>query len=159
MSAAYIMIYTLERKIQLGASVEQCWDFLRNPANLNIITPPDLQFKIITNVPEEMYNGLLIEYSIRIPGFGRQKWLTEIKHIRIKHSFIDEQQSGPFRFWNHYHQLTEIAGGVVSLDRVTYIMPYGFIGTMLHSAFIRKTLDRIFNYREQRLAQLFPYLY
>ncbi len=150
------MTYTLERKIKLGGSVRQCWDFLRNPANLNTITPPDLHFKILTAIPAEMYNGLLIEYSIHIPGIGRQKWLTEIKHIVENNSFVDEQRSGPFRFWYHYHQLTETSDGVLSLDKVIYIMPYGILGEFLHNQFIGKTLDRIFDYREQRLTELFP---
>lgn len=149
------MTYTLERKTRLEGSVEQCWEFLRTPANLNIITPPDLHFKILTDLPDEMYNGLLIEYSIRIPGMGSQKWLTEIKHIHENRSFVDEQRVGPFRFWSHYHLLTENEGAVDSLDKVTYIMPYGIIGRLIHTLFIRSTLDRIFDYREERLNRIF----
>jgi ligand-binding SRPBCC domain-containing protein len=150
------MIYTLERKVDLGAPLENCWEFLRNPFNLNRITPPDLHFHIVSDIPGIMYNGLLITYTIRIPGFGRRHWLTEIKHIRDGHSFVDEQRYGPFRFWYHHHELIEKPDCTQSLDNVSYIMPYGPLGIMVHSLYIQKIMKRIFDFREQRLQDIFP---
>jgi ligand-binding SRPBCC domain-containing protein len=150
------MIYTLQKETVLGCSLETSWEFLRNPKNLNLITPPDLHFQIVTEVPEEMFNGLLIEYSIRIPGIGRQRWLTEIKHLQPYRSFVDEQLYGPFTLWYHFHEITEADKGVRSRDKVTYILPLGQLGRLLHYISIRKTLERIFNYREKQLTKLFP---
>ncbi len=150
------MIYTLQKETLLGCSLEKSWEFLRNPANLNRITPPDLDFQIISEVPGEMFNGLLIEYAIRIPGLGRQRWLTEIKHIQPYHSFVDEQRYGPFALWYHFHEITETDEGVQSRDKVTYIMPLGQLGRILHYLSIHRTLKRIFTYREEQLKKLFP---
>jgi ligand-binding SRPBCC domain-containing protein len=148
-------VYTLEREVTVRAGLDEVWRFLSNPANLNTITPPDLHFRIISAVPQTMYNGLLIEYRIHIPLFGRRRWLAEIKHIRPLHSFVDEQRIGPYRFWYHYHELTVQAGRVRIRDRVSYAPPYGPLGHILHFLFIRRTLQRIFSYRQQRLAELF----
>ncbi len=150
------MLYTLEKEVLLNTSISECWEFLRNPDNLNEITPPDLHFKIVSRVPEQMYNGLLIEYSIRIPGIGTQHWVTEIRHILEQRSFVDEQRCGPFRFWHHYHEIEQVENGVISRDRVNYVMPFGIIGRTLHTLTIRKTLQRIFKYREEQLHRLFP---
>lgn len=150
------MIHTLQKEVVLGITVDECWEFLRNPHNLNDITPPDLHFRIVSPVPQRMYNGLLIEYQIRIPLLGRQTWLTEIRHVREKESFVDEQRHGPFRFWHHHHWIEERGSGVLSHDRVTYIMPFGVAGEILHRLSIRATLERIFSYRQTRLKQLFP---
>lgn len=149
------MIKYLEKIVVLPTSIEKCWSFLQNPANLNAITPPDLQFRIISPIPEEMHEGLLIEYLIRIPMLGRQRWLTEIRHVREKCSFVDEQRYGPFRFWYHLHELRPGEGGVISRDLVTYVMPLGLLGECIHLLYVRRTLERIFSYRKQRLLDIF----
>jgi ligand-binding SRPBCC domain-containing protein len=70
------------------------------------------------------------------------------------YSFVDEQRIGPYNFWYHYHQI-EVEEDLIKLtDRVYYEVPYGLIGKILHLLFIRKTLNRIFDYRKEKLAEL-----
>ena len=59
-------MYILERQQRVTGTLEQAWAFLQNPANLDRITPPDLQFRIVTDIPAIMYNGLIVEYRITI---------------------------------------------------------------------------------------------
>jgi len=147
-------MYTLYREQFVDATLTEAWDLLKNPANLDLITPEDLQFKIISPVPREMFNGLIVEYRISIPWFGEHIWIAEIKHIREKHSFVDEQRLGPYRFWYHYHQIDEENGRIKLTDRVHYEVPCGIFGRILHYLIIRKTLQRIFNYRREKLSEL-----
>ena len=147
-------MYILERRQTVSGSLEQAWSFLQNPANLDRITPPDLRFRIVTDVPDIMYNGLIIEYRITIPLIGTHCWITEIKHIREGVSFVDEQRLGPYRFWYHYHEIRQQADGVLLIDRVHYRPPMGILGRVLHRLYIRRTLERIFDYRQERLATL-----
>ena len=148
-------MYTLEREQLVPVNLDVAWDFLKNPANLNSITPEDLHFTIISSVPDIMYDGLIIEYRVSIPMFGIQTWVAEIKHIREKKSFVDEQRIGPYKFWYHYHELQETDQGTKVLDRVHYAVPFGYAGRILHHFFIRKTLDRIFDYRKRKIQELF----
>ena len=106
-------MYILERRQRVTGSMEQAWAFLQNPANLDRITPTDLRFRIVTEVPEVMYNGLIVEYKITIPLLGTHTWVTEIKHIREGYSFVDEQRLGPYRFWYHYHEIRSEDEGVL----------------------------------------------
>lgn len=147
-------MYILERQQKVNGSLEQAWAFLQNPANLDRITPPDLKFRIVTEVPAIMYNGLIIEYRITIPCIGTHTWVTEIKHIREGISFVDEQRLGPYRFWYHYHEIRQEADGVLLIDRVHYQPPLGILGSIVRWFCIRPTLERIFDYRRQRLAVL-----
>lgn len=147
-------MYTLESEQTVDAGIEQTWNFLKNPANLNRITPDDLHFEIISPIPEVMYNGLLIEYRINIPCFGKRKWIAEIKHIREQRSFVDEQRIGPYTFWYHFHEIREVQEGVRIIDRVHYAIPFGLFGRLLHGICIRKTLNRIFVYRKTKLADI-----
>ena len=75
-------MYTLKRSIVVPTTMEEAWDFIRRPQNLNLITPDDMEFKIISEVPEEMYNGLLVKYIVKIPMMGSQEWVSEIKHVQ-----------------------------------------------------------------------------
>jgi ligand-binding SRPBCC domain-containing protein len=145
-------MYILERRQRVTASMEEAWDFMQNPANLDRITPPDLQFRIVNEVPAIMYNGLIVEYRITIPLFGTHTWVTEIKHIRKGSSFVDEQRLGPYRFWYHYHEIRRENDGVLLIDQVFYQPPFGLLGRLLHRFYIRRTLERIFTYRRERLA-------
>jgi ligand-binding SRPBCC domain-containing protein len=147
-------MYTLFREQYVTGTLAEAWDLLKNPANLDLITPPDLQFNIISPVPREMFDGLIIEYRIQIPWFGQHSWVAEIKHIRKMYSFVDEQRIGPYTFWYHYHQIDAEEGRVKLTDRVYYQVPYGIFGKVLHVFFIRKTLKRIFDYRKEKLAEL-----
>jgi ligand-binding SRPBCC domain-containing protein len=144
-------MYILERQQRVGATMEQAWDFLQNPANLDRITPPDLRFRIVTEVPAIMFEGLIVEYRITIPLLGAHTWVTEIKHIRPGHSFVDEQRLGPYRFWYHYHEIRQEGDAVLLVDRVCYQPPMGPLGQILHRLYIRRTLKRIFNFRRERL--------
>ena len=148
-------MYTLEREQIIHTSLEEAWRFLRDPANLNKITPDDLDFKIISPIPAIMFNGMIIEYRIKIPFWGIQQWVAEMKHIREFHSFVDEQRIGPYTFWYHYHELIEVESGVRLIDRVNYEVPWSFAGRLLHIMVIRKILNRIFDYRCEQLERMF----
>ena len=136
-------------------TLAEAWDFIRRPENLNRITPPELDFEIVSNLPDEMSNGLIIEYRIGIPILGKQRWLTEIKHIREQHSFVDEQRIGPYKLWFHYHEITEVEGGIRFVDHVHYALPFGPFGALAHSLYVKKQLRHIFGYRETALQEAF----
>ena len=150
-----VCVHILSQRQHFPVPPEVIWDFIQNPANLDDITPPDLRFTIVTEVPAIMYDGLIIAYRLQVPVFGKQSWVTEIKHIRSGQSFVDEQRLGPYRFWYHYHEVRPTDDGAAMLDRVHYHLPGGPLGTILHQLIVRRTLVRIFEFRRQRLAALF----
>jgi ligand-binding SRPBCC domain-containing protein len=101
-----------------------------------------------------MFEGMLVEYRVKLPVLGMQPWLSELKHIQEGRSFVDEQKVGPYKLWYHYHGIEEEPEGVRFVDRVTYEVPFGIIGRLVHVLFIRRTLERIFDYRELQLKKL-----
>ena len=147
-------IYKLYRKQVVKTDIETAWDFIRSPKNLEALTPDDLSFEIVTDLPEEMYNGLLIEFRVGLPILGKQTWLTEIKHVREQRSFVDEQRVGPYKLWLHYHEIQPVKSGVQFIDQVHYSLPFGPLGTIAHKLFAGKMLGKIFDYREMKLPEL-----
>src|SRR5690606_37400643 len=109
------------------------WEFIANPKNLAIITPPDMGFKTLSGDEKQMFPGQIIHYTIT-PLFGLKfEWVTEITHVSGKSFFVDEQRYGPYKFWHHKHFLNEIEGGIEMEDIVHYKLPMGFIGKIFHS--------------------------
>ncbi len=150
-------MHTLHREIVLDTPCETLWDFIATPQNLNQLTPPDLDFQIVSDLPDRMYNGLTIMYRIRIPWFGTHRWLTEIKHIRDGVSFVDEQRLGPYRLWYHYHKIESLdKNRTTMIDHVTYALPFGPLGNIVHSLKVEQMLETIFDYRRRKLLELFP---
>lgn len=150
-------MHHLERSIELNVSREELWNFVATPVNLNQLTPPELDFKILSELPEQMYNGLTVLYEIRIPLFGRRRWLTEIKHIREGISFVDEQRLGPYRLWYHYHEVQALAADRTRMiDRVHYRLPLEPLSLAVHALWVKGMLSDIFDYRSKKLRELFP---
>ncbi|MDX2493921.1 MAG: SRPBCC family protein [Desulfuromusa sp.] len=149
-------MHFLKREVVLNVSQQTLWKFMATPANLNDLTPPELKFQIISELPEGMYNGLMIEYHIGIPLFGNWRWLTEIKHIREGEYFVDEQRLGPYRLWYH-QQLLEPVGEEQTrmIDRVSYQLPFGILGRLVNQFWVKNMLDNIFGYRTKQLLKMF----
>lgn len=147
-------IYKLHREQVVKTDIGTAWDFIRSPGNLEKLTPDDLSFEIVSDLPEEMYDGLLIEFRVGIPFAGKQTWLSEIKHICEGRSFVDEQRIGPYKLWNHCHEIRPEDDAVRFVDQVHYALPFGPLGTIAHALFVKRTLQRVFDYREKMLPEL-----
>lgn len=151
-------IHTLTSKQIITATREQAWAFFSNPRNLARITPPEMVFEITTpDLPPHIRPGLMIAYRVR-PMFGiPMTWLSEITQVREGEYFIDEQRVGPCAVWHHEHWFREREGGRIEIeDRVTYVLPFGWLGNLAHPIIVKPQLDRIFAFREKAVRDLFP---
>ena len=144
-------LYQLKTKQKLPISVDKAWDFFSNPKNLKEITPKEMNFRILSGADKSIFAGQIIQYKVT-PILGiSTKWVTEITHVKDKEYFVDEQRFGPYSLWHHKHFIKEIDGGIEMEDIVDYKIPFGFLGQIAHSLFIKKKLRQIFNYREKKI--------
>jgi len=153
----YMSIHSFKSVQIIPTTLAIAWDFFSSPANLSRITPPEIQFDIISqHHGDHVYAGQLIEYKLSpLPGF-RVYWMTEITHVVPGHYFVDEQRRGPYSLWHHQHHFREIAGGVEMTDIVHYQLPLGILGNMAHGLFVGRQLKRIFSYRREKIEEIFP---
>lgn len=148
-------MYTIERIQRIPISLEEAWNFFQNPGNLSKITPSEMGFDILSEVPEKMYPGLFINYKVS-PLFGiKMNWTTEITYVDAPNYFVDEQRVGPYSIWHHEHHFKEIEGGVEMLDRVNYKVPLGILGKLAHPLIVKPKLEEIFDFRIQRVEEIF----
>ena len=148
-------MHTLECIQRLPITVEEAWNFFRSPGNLATITPDYMGFNIMSEVPEQMYPGLFIDYKVS-PLLGiKINWTTEITHVDGPKYFVDEQRVGPYAIWHHEHHFKAIPGGVEMFDRVSYKIPLGILGKIAHPILVRPKLEEIFDYRFKKIEELF----
>ncbi len=139
-------VHLLERSQTVPLSLEETFGFYTDIANLERITPPWLRFRILDPRPDLLVGGARIEYSLvlhRVPIH----WITAIGEWEPPHRFVDFQERGPYRLWEHTHTFEPCEDGTRMTDRVRYAIPYGPLGALAHVAFVRRDLRRIFDYR------------
>lgn len=149
------MLHTLQQEQFLPVSIKEAWEFFSNPGNLDEITPAELGFRIVHQPGDTLYEGQIIEYQVTILPGCWAPWVTEIKSVRERKSFIDEQRFGPYKFWHHLHTFEEKDGGVLMKDLVHYAMPLWPLGEIGHEIFVRPKLERIFGFRREILEKRF----
>ena len=148
-------IYQKKSFQKLPLSIKETWDFFSDPKNLKTITPDYMGFEIVDGDDKKIFPGQIIKYNVT-PLFGIPiKWVTEITHVLNEKYFVDEQRFGPYSLWHHKHFIKEIEGGVEMEDVVDYKLPYGLLGQIVHPIIVKPKLDEIFNYRYNKLIELF----
>lgn len=148
------MEHTLTRKITLDLPRQQVFEFFADAGNLERITPPELNFKILTQLPIDIKKGALIDYQLRLRGIPLT-WKTEITQWNPPFDFVDSALKSPYKQWIHLHTFTENShGGTEMEDIVRYRLPLEPLGDIAHW-FVRRELDYIFDYRTKVIGEIF----
>ena len=141
-------LYTLNKEQVISKNISEVFDFFSKPENLSTITPPKMNFQILTPSPINMKKGALIDYTINIM-FISMRWRTLITEYDPPYLFIDAQIKGPYSIWHHTHTFTKINEKETLIkDIVLYSIPLGFIGRVVHWIYIKRDLEKIFSYRK-----------
>ncbi len=151
MESADLKVLKLTSRIRLERPLRDVFPFFADARNLEVLTPPWLKFELRSSGPIEMFAGRKIDYRLRLRGIPI-RWQSEITKWDPPAVFVDEQRKGPYRLWVHEHRFEEHDGGTVAEDHVQYAVPGGWLADRL---FVRGDLRRIFQYRREKLAELF----
>jgi ligand-binding SRPBCC domain-containing protein len=143
--------FTFHTELWLPRQPAEVLPFFAEAKNLEAITPPWLEFETLTPGPVLIEAGALIDYRIRIHGIPI-RWRTEIALWDPPHRFVDVQLRGPYTLWHHTHTFVERDGGTLYSDDVRY-RPRG--GALINSLFVRRDVEKIFAFRQEKLAQIF----
>jgi len=139
----------------LPIDLNLAWEFFSSPTNLSKITPSYMDFQITSELPDKMYEGMIITYTVKPIAGIPVNWATEISHIRKPYFFIDTQLSGPYKLWHHQHLFKEVKDGIEMEDIVHYKLPFGLLGNIANFLFVKKQLEGIFSYRKKILTEIF----
>ena len=138
----------------INKPLQEVFEFFSNAQNLNLLTPPQLQFEILTPFPIAMKRGTLIDYKLKLSGIPFY-WKTEIALWEPPFRFVDMQLKGPYKIWIHEHRFEEKNGKTYMYDTVEFLSPGWFLEPIINKLFIEKKVKEIFAYREKKLKEIF----
>lgn len=143
---AFTQTQTIDRPL------EEVFAFFADVHNLTRITPPWIEFRVVTPDPVVMRAGTLIDFRLKLHGVP-VPWQTEITLWEPPHRFRDEQRRGPYRRWIHTHSFSSENGRTRMTDHVRYAVPGG---TLVQKMFVARDIERIFAFRKKTLKEFFP---
>ena len=146
--------HILKRSLTLNLPRERVFDFFADAANLERITPPELNFHIVTSQPIDIKQGALIDYKLKLRGLPLT-WKTIISVWRPPFEFVDKALKSPYKQWIHRHTFTEIEKNKTLIeDEVRYRLPFEPFGDLGHFI-VRRELNYIFDFRQKTVAEIF----
>jgi ligand-binding SRPBCC domain-containing protein len=146
--------YKIQREQWVPRPLDAVFEFFSDARNLEVLTPAWLKFKILTPAPIRIAAGAHIQYRLSWHGVPL-RWTTEITRWNPPHDFEDIQLSGPYKLWRHTHRFLADNGGTRMTDIVEYALPFGFLGRAAHALQVRRNVEKIFDYRYDRIQEIF----
>ena len=143
--------YVLRAECVLPQPVQRVFPFFADAHQLEMITPPWMNFHVVTPRPIDMHVGQRIAYQLRVRGIPIH-WESVISAWEPNHRFIDEAVRSPYRHWHHEHRFEPCDEGTRAIDIVHYGVPGG---ALVHWLLVKRDLRKIFKYRQEVLARHF----
>jgi ligand-binding SRPBCC domain-containing protein len=146
--------YTLFFQQQVSRQLPEVFDFFSRAENLEALTPPWLNFKILKVEPQPVRQGTLINYSLRVHGIPL-RWTSEIVEWEPQHRFVDIQLRGPYKLWRHEHRFETNNGGTLISDTISLALPLGLLGQLAYKIKVRSDVQEICSFRQEKIRALF----
>jgi hypothetical protein len=146
-------VHRLEREQLVARPVRDVFAFFAEARNLERITPPWLGFEVLGTDPAGMGPGTMIDYRLRLHAIPL-RWTSRIDEWSEGRGFVDRQVKGPYRLWHHRHEFVPDGERTMVRDTVRYALPLGAAGELAHTAFVRRDLERIFDFRHAAVREL-----
>jgi len=148
--------YYLEAVQELPLGTDKAWQFLTNAKNLEFLTPESMNFTIKSSNTTPLYPGKILHYSVTPIPLYKTLWVSEITSYIEGKLFADKQLYGPYKSWNHEHEIARSKAGSTITDRVYFQMPFGIFGGLVYALFVRRALFKAFSFRKSQLIKLYP---
>ena len=144
-------VFRAEQRVK--RPIEEVFEFFSRAENLEQITPPWLNFRILSVSTNPVQRGTLIRYALRWRVFPI-RWTTEIQEWDPPRRFVDVQLKGPYKLWHHEHRFYAEGNSTRITDEVQYALPFGVIGRLVHRLKVKKDVEAIFAYRRKAVERL-----
>ena len=128
------------------SNIEKVWNFYTDIQHLKIITPQNMNLKIIKTSKLTITQGqeAIIEGKII---FLQRKWKSKITYLR-PYQYVDEMLNGPLKQWKHIHIFQKINENETNVvDEIEFELPFGILGK-LFERYVYARLTEIFEYRK-----------
>ena len=126
----------------MAAPVERVFNLSRS-INLHQISTIDTNEKAIGGV----LNGLInINETVTWQAkhlFKTRQFTSKITAMQSPDFFIDEMIKGDFKSFHHQHHFKAVENGSIMIDVVNFESPYGVIGKIANSLFLKSYIEKL----------------
>lgn len=138
----------IQAYVYCQSSCSQSLELYTDIKHLEIITPKEIDLKIIDSTSQNIIHGHEIWASGKIIAKIRMTWHSRITFLK-PYEYIDEMFAGPFKKWRHLHKFNDIDGKEKTeiIDEIEFELPYGILGK-LFEGYVYKQLQKIFENRK-----------
>ncbi len=135
----------------MNCTIDRVWEFYIDIKHLEIITPKELELKIINSTSQKLAQGseIWLEGKIMMMLSERTKWHSTITLFSVSShqcQYVDEMLTGPFKKWRHLHKFDDIDNSQKQtqvIDEIDFELPYGTIGK-LFDGYAYRRLEKLF---------------
>ncbi len=139
--------------LEIAQPLPELFAFLTRPRNLVQLAPPDLHLELLTG-PEVLALGAQLVWKGRRWGVSQQI-VQEVTTFDPEHLVVVTQTKGPFARWIYADHFEATAAGTRIIETIEYAPPGGLLGYVITADAIRKDLEKLMAYREQKLKEIF----
>ncbi len=139
--------------LEIARPLADMFTFFTRPKNLLQFTPPDLNLELLT-APESLSLGARLVWKGRRWGIS-QKIIQEVASFDLEKLVIIEQKQGPFARWMQAHHFEPSDAGTRIVEKIDFDPPGGLLGRMISADAIRRDIEKLTAYRQQKLKEMF----
>jgi ligand-binding SRPBCC domain-containing protein len=136
----------------IAAPIERVFDLSRSI---------ELHKKSMSHTGEQAVAGTtmgLIGMDETVTWKAKHLMKTRIMKVRITamqkpSNFTDEMVEGDFRSMKHEHHFKQIQNGTLAIDIFTFESPYGALGKMVNTFYLRKYMEKLLAQRNRLIKE------
>lgn len=139
------------KRSRIEAPAEEVFRWHLTPGALEALIPPDEPMRVVEK-SGQIGRGARVVFAVRV-GPIPLRWVAEHTDYVEGREFTDVQISGPFARWTHRHRVEPDGPAACYLqDHIDYALPFGWLGRTIAGSFVRRRLERLFDYRHRVTA-------
>ncbi len=125
----------------IAAPVERVFDLSRS-INLHQISTASTNEKAIAGVMNGLISlGETVTWEAK-HLFKKRQFTSKITEMQRPGFFTDEMVKGDFISFHHEHHFKTVQNGTIMIDKINFETPYGMIGKIANSIFLRSYLEK-----------------
>lgn len=125
----------------IAAPVERVFDLSRS-INLHQVSTASTNEKAIAGVMNGLISlGETVTWEAK-HLFKKRQFTSKITSMECPGSFTDEMIQGDFTSFYHEHHFKAVHNGTILIDKINFETPYGMIGKIANSIFLRSYLEK-----------------
>jgi ligand-binding SRPBCC domain-containing protein len=148
-----ITMHSYTRNIIIRSPIEEVFLFHTDVKNLIRITPPFI--KVIVEHADPAGQGQNVHLLVKQFGIIPMRMHMEFFLFDYPACLADRQITGPFKSMIQYRHFEDMGGGYTRMcDVFEYELPFGKLGKIAHSLFVKKMIEQMFVHRQNITKKL-----